>query len=238
LQRARVVWPQAKRFLLAAAIGLFAEGAAFAGLTSPELKITSGATSTTVTGAFGGVVYSNGDFAGWDIILTAGSSNSPGLAPVYGLALGSLSAECILQAGCANLDIELSDSGFTQAAFLQTSYGAADAGSSASTTQSAYESTSNADFAETTLIGTVGPFNGTGAFSGSAGGTVPGGTPYSLTIDDEFAGCSSAHCAGYATGGDIATPEPSTFALLGTGLFGFAALFRRKRMAKPRATRL
>ena len=208
---------------------------AFAGLTSPELKITSGASSTTVTGAFGFVIYSNGDFAGWDISLTAGSSNSPGVTP-YALAIGSLAAECLLATGCANLEIELSDSGFTQAVFLQTAYGAADAGSGASTMQSAFESSSNTDFAETALIGTVGPFRGTGLFAGSAGGSVPGGTPYSLTIDDEFAGCKGTNCAGYATGGDIATPEPSTFALLGTGLFGLATLFRRKRMAKPRAS--
>jgi len=91
-------------------------------------------------------------------------SNSPALTP-YGLALGSLSAECVLQTGCANLDIQLSDSGFTQAVFLQTAYGAADFGSGASTMQSAYESNSNVDFAETTLVETVGPFNGTGVFS-------------------------------------------------------------------------
>jgi len=40
----------------------------------------------------------------------------------------------------------------------------------------------------------------------------------------------------YATGGGIATSEPSTLALLGTGLFGLATLFRLKRMAKPRAS--
>jgi hypothetical protein len=221
-----------KRLLACAASALVIGALAFAGTSTPELEITSGATTTGVlTGAGGVVSYSNTNFAGWDLTIILGNSNSPSLVP-YGMDMVTLSAECVSGAACSELDVQLSDINFTQPApGLQTGYSATDTGSTASTTQNAWYSTTNAYFAETSSIGTVGPFVGAGTFAGMAEAVGPGTTtPYSLTIEDTFAGCSGSGCASYSTDANITdAPEPASLALVGTALLFCASKLRRRK---------
>jgi hypothetical protein len=64
-----------------------------------------------------------------------------------------------------------------------------------------------------------------GAISG--GNTITGGENYYASVaTGDFA--AEGDSANFLVTGSAATPEPSTFALLGTGLFGLAGLLRRR----------
>jgi hypothetical protein len=220
-----------KRLLLGAVLAVLTGALAFAGTSTPELDVMSGASNTgTIVGAAGSVSYSSSNFAGWDITIIAGASNSPGLIP-FGLDLTSLSAEC-LAASCSTLTVDLSDIGYTQSApGLTVGYSATDTGAAASTSESAYYSTGNGYFATTSLVGTVGPFAGGGTFAGSVAGPGPGSTtPYSLTLVNTFAGCSGSGCASYSSDSDLtAVPEPASVTLFGAVLVFCASRLRRRK---------
>jgi len=126
----------------------------------------------------------------------------------------------------APLDIQLTDNGFTTAAgsFILTSSGHLVSGSGTAT-YSAFLDNGNADFAETTLIGTLGPFSsGYSSSLTGAAGAVPN---YALTEDVLLTAGSGG--ASWSTDSSIAaTPEPTTLLLFGTGLLGLGGLVRRK----------
>jgi hypothetical protein len=224
-----------KALILCVALVLMTGSAALA--STPELFLETGATSVTVVGGAGTVTYNNTDFGGWDIQLVFGDSNSPSDVP-FGIDITSLEAACDSGHACSDLDIWLSDTGFTSSAtsFTNTYSLTSDSGS-ASTTQYAWDDPSDAIFGTTgsdgaNYIGKVGPLSagGTGG-SVTGGGPETGTPPYSLTLEDVFAGCRSNSCVFYSSDGAISgsVPEPGAVVLFGTVLTLCASKLRRRR---------
>jgi hypothetical protein len=182
--------------------------------------VSTGATTVTVAGS-GTTTYSNSDFNGWDIFLTFGSSNAPGLSP-YGLDVTAL-VSCNIASCVANpLNIFYSDTNFTvplSAGKLQDAYSSTVGGSGSGTTSEiAWANGSNTLFGlgATNKVGTgLGPFSGTNAGVTIGGPALVG--PYSLTIEDIFSDASGS--VSFSSDADLTpTPEPSSFILFGLGL--------------------
>ena len=168
-----------------------------------------------------------GSLNGWTLSIVSGTSNSPGLIP-FGLDITSLTASCTIVGGCTglnSLDIQYSDVNFASApSAFSTSYSATTTGLG-STSESAFLSNLNTLFAETTLIGGVGPFSAPGG-AGTAIGGVGAVAPYSLTLDQTFSGGDNSS---FSVDGNVtAVPEPASLTMVGTGLIGLAGLLRRK----------
>ena len=172
-----------KRLLLAGALVLGAGQVVFAS-TTDALKLTSGGFTATIqdNGACVGngcvTIVTGGDLNptagtdtisgtinGWTISIISGTTHSPNLTP-FGLDISSLTAVCNggLCPGINNvLHVIYSDINFNvpiPAGGFATSYSDTQSGVG-STSESAYFDNGNGLFAETTLIGTVGPFTGT-----------------------------------------------------------------------------
>ena len=155
-----------------AAAPLFAAGFASNAMATVELELTSGLSTTGIyVGAPCGTetcVSYSGTVGAWTINLTSGNSAGPGNPT---MDLSSLNAT---SSGSAQpLHIELSDNGFSVGSplFLLVSSGHLVSGSGTAT-YSAYFDTGNTDFAETTLIGTLGPFSALYAASTTGAGTA------------------------------------------------------------------
>jgi hypothetical protein len=197
-----------------------------------ELNLVSGASNTTVVGAGGNVSFTSANFNGWNISVVAGASNSPNLTGVHGLFgidLTSLTATCVTsQCSSSPLDVFLSDTGFTQAVPLHgftSTFSTTQSGGSS--TQFAWDDTTNTIFGQQTAIGTVGPFTATNHGSTSGGGPA-GPAAYSLTIEDVFSAGGAA--ASFSSDGNItAAPEPVSMILLGTVLAICGSKLRSRR---------
>lgn len=231
-----------RKFFLGATLALAVGGMAFA--STPELELTSGTATTGILGpAAGAVSYTNiatcnstvqtGCLGGWQVTLSLAASNSPALTP-YGLDLHNLTAECFTGT-CANLVVEASDVGYTtpsptilRETFTGSLTGAAQA------SQNAWFSQTDSYFATGTSLGATptetqatSPF----AYANNTHLTLTG--PFSLTMEETFAGCSSSNdCASYSTEGMIRTdvPEPASVALFGSLLLLFASRLRRRKI--------
>jgi hypothetical protein len=226
-------------------------GMTFATTTTDQLKITSAlGTGTftdnivgcvpTGTGCGGlsgdlnnaaGTLLVTGSIAGWTINVTSGVTNSPGLTPV-GLDL-TVQATCT---SCtAGLDIQFSDQNYNVPVGINgflTTYHANDTGTgtTGSTSESAFFSNTNNNFAETTLIGTVGPFGGAGGSGSAIGGPIAAIPPYSLTLDQTFTANIGEF---FSTDGNVTgqVPEPGAVVLFGTVLALCASKLRRRRVS-------
>jgi hypothetical protein len=119
------------------------------------------------------------------------------------------------------LDIFYSDTGFTRsvaAGGFQTTYSATITGSGTSS-EIAWANSANTLFAlggGNTIGAAVGPFSASGGFGTAAGGPGIVGS-YSLTIEEIFN--DNGGSASFSADANVtAVPEPSSLALLGSGL--------------------
>jgi len=179
-----------------------------------------------------------GTAGNWTINVVTGVSQSPSDIPL-GLELTSETATCD---ACAKdqLEILYSDINFSPSnPSFETQYTTtitnSDSKETGSTSQSAYFSNTNTLFAETTLIGTVGPFSattGNGATTAAFGGTGSV-APFSLTLDQVFSVTTqegnTPTLFSFSSDGSVnSVPEPGAIFLLGSVLVFSASRLRRR----------
>lgn len=182
------------------------------------------------TNSLAGIVSVNQALGDFVVNMTTGLSK-PLL--VGGDPLMDLNTLNVQVSGAHTLVIMFSDNNFDiYGGVFKMDYGGALSGAGASFEHSAYYDADNILFAQDTLIGQVGPL-GPGGFGGVTGYGFSPDAPYSVT---EILTLRTA--GGFTTfSGDfeVNVPEPTTLALLGLGLLGFAVARRRREFTPSRA---
>ena len=228
-----------QRYLQAALAALLA-GATFTAQAVPtlSLKVDSGPAYVCADGdacdmlaGIAGVVSVSQAFGDFVLNMTTGASKPllQGGDPLMDLNTFNVQ----VSGGAHTLQIMFSDTGFDiYGGQLKMEYGGTLSGFGATLEHSAYYDTGNTLFGTGTLIGTTGSMG-----SGYFGGAISNGwSPDSLY--------SATQILTLTTGGGLTTvsgdfevnvPEPTTPALLGLGLLGFAAARRFTRTAKVRS---
>ncbi len=233
--------PKAKLLILASLLALGSGQFAFA----DQITFTSGGLTGTIT-ANGSCVGNGCASLSADLNPITGQTTVTG--SINGWAIGPkeedsrinnelenvFGVQCIAAAGCAganDLDIKLTDSNFSPAtgefslAFSDTQAGIGTA------TESAYFDANNRPFAETTLIGTLGPFAADSTFTIEK--LVDKASPrvFSMTLDQTFSAADGTSFIGIGDIAAVAAPEPTSLTLLLAALSLVAVGSHRKTKA-------
>jgi len=219
-----------KKLVFPFMLGIACSFSAFATSTL-ELKV-DGSIVGTVSG--NQITYSNPNVDGWDLFIVVGVSTSP-ITDNPALDLTSLTATCgaagTTTCSANPLHISLSDMNFdTVVTSLSTTYSSTQTGSG-TTSQSAYLSASNVEFANTTLIGTSPAFTAPGGVATETANLAAGPSPYSLTLNQVFTDLGTGPVS-FSVDGNLSgtsVPEPGAVVLFGTVLILAASKLRRYR---------
>jgi hypothetical protein len=246
-----------KRMLLKGLMGILAVGMIPAAFADVELGLTDSGNFSSgdyiIISSTGTVVASHGS-----VNLLGGSSDGSGEVSYNG-KVGAYNVNVSTGQGSpdqpiATLDLDSVDtaskapSGALDVFFSETSVapafdqfdltfgGTLSSGKNATISNTAYESNTNAFFATTQTVGTLGPYTVLDtnpgntspiAFSGSLTGNLSGvAAPYSLTEEVSINGKGVTTYSGDSTLSPV--PEPASVVLFGGVLLGCTGLLRRK----------
>lgn len=200
----------------------------------PQLRLTSGAATCTLSDNAAAAVCAGGATGSFDLSAIDGAvagtftlgvwtvNVSTGITkPFIGTAASPyMDLNTVnVSSGAGTLTVEFTETDFTGTGSSRIVFGGTSNGNGGSVTYSAYASALNTAFAQTTLLATSG-LMGPGAYSGDIAGGGPLGALYSLTQVVTY-----THTGAGSSSGDhelIVPDSASAFMLLGLGLVGLA----------------